>query len=113
MWGSIWLSSISLSWWLPLYIWVSLCLHIMARKTDTQYAWLAWVPIVNLYILCVIAGQSGWWVILFFIPIVNIIFYIYIWMNIAEMRNQPSWLGLLMLVPVVNFVILGILAFEN
>jgi len=95
----------------PLYVLVSFCLHIIARKTDTSSAWLAWIPIVNLYLLCTIAGQSGWWFFLFFIPIVNIIVYIYIWMNIAETCNRPTWLGIFMIIPGVNLVILGVLAF--
>ena len=112
MWEWLWLSGMSLAWWLPIYTWCSLCLQIIANKLDTGYAWLAWIPIVNLYLICKMAGQPGWWFFLFFIPPVNIIIYILAWMNISEACNQPSWLGVFMLIPVVNFVILGILAFS-
>ena len=107
-----WLGGWSLIWWMAIYIWGSLCLQIIANKLETEYAWLAWVPIVNLYIICKMAGQPGWWFFLFFIPVVNIIAYVLVWMNISEACNQPSELGVFMLVPVVNFVILGILAFS-
>ena len=93
------------------YVWTALCLHTIADKTDTPNGWLAWIPIANIYLMCKVADKPGWWLILFFIPLVNIVVYLDIWMTIAESRGQPSWLGLFMIVPIVNFIILGILAF--
>lgn len=110
MWDWLWLDGASLIWWLPMYFWWSLCHYIIARKTDTQSAWLVWIPIVKFYLICKIAGQSGWWFFLFFIPLVNIIVYIFVWMNIAETCNRPTWLGIFMIVPGVNLIILGVLA---
>jgi len=63
--------------------------------------------------MCKVAGRSGWWTILFFIPLVNIIIGIIVWMGIAEARKQPSWLGILMIIPIANLVIPGILAFSK
>ncbi|MFZ0918068.1 MAG: DUF5684 domain-containing protein, partial [Candidatus Udaeobacter sp.] len=37
-----------------------------------QPGWAAIIPIVNTYFLCKIAGRPGWWVILTFIPLVNL-----------------------------------------
>ncbi len=95
------------------YIWTALCLHIIANKTGTPNGWLAWIPIANIYLMCKVANKPGWWTILFFIPLVNIVIGITVWMGIAEARNQPSWLGILMIIPIVNFLILGILAFTS
>jgi len=95
------------------YIWTALCLHIIANKTSTPNGWLAWIPIANIYLMCKVANKPGWWTILFFIPLVNIVIGIIVWMGIAEVRNQPSWLGILMIIPIVNFLILGILAFTS
>ncbi|MFC2021574.1 DUF5684 domain-containing protein [Chloroflexota bacterium] len=36
--------------------------------------WLAWVPIASIYPMCKVANKLGWWTILFFIPLVNIVF---------------------------------------
>ena len=98
---------------LPLYIWLALTLHIIANKTSTPNGWLAWIPIANLYLMCKGAGKAGWWTILFFIPLVNIVIAIIVWMGIAEARNKPSWLGILMIIPLVNLVIPGVLAFSD
>jgi len=99
--------------WVAVYVWVALCLHIIAKKTNTPNEWLAWIPIANIYLMCKVAGKPGWWTILFFIPLVNIVFAIIVWMAIAEARHKPSWLGILMIIPIVNFVIPGILAFSD
>ncbi len=105
--GSSWL------WGLAVYVWLALCLHIIANKTSTPNAWLAWIPIANAYLMCKVADRSGWWTILFFIPLVNIIIAIIIWMGIAQARDKPSWLGILIIIPVVNLIIPGILAFAE
>jgi hypothetical protein len=99
--------------WFLTYVYLGLTLHFIANKTGTPDAWMAWVPILNVYLMCRIAGKPGWWVVLFFIPIVNIIMSVLVWMGIAEARNKPAWLGVLMLVPIANIVIPAHLAFSE
>lgn len=36
-------------------------------------AWKAWVPGYNSYILLELGGQSGWWTLAMFVPLVNIV----------------------------------------
>jgi len=98
---------------LAVYVWLALTLYIIASKTGTSNAWLAWIPIANLYLMCKVAGHSGWWTILFFVPLVNIVVGVIMWMGIARARNQPSWLGILMIIPIVNLIIPGVLAFTR
>lgn len=95
------------------YIYNSLCLQKIANKTNTPFGWLAWVPILNIFLMLMIANKSFWWIILLLIPIVNLVCIIVIWMEIAKMRNKPAWLGLLMMLPVSNFLIIGYLAFSK
>ncbi|MEA3253553.1 MAG: DUF5684 domain-containing protein [Chloroflexota bacterium] len=99
--------------WIGVYIWTALCMQIIARKTYTPDAWLAWIPIANIYLMCRVAEKPGWWTVLFFIPIANIVFAVLVWMKVAEARGQPGWLGILIIVPVGNLVIPGILAFAS
>ena len=47
-------------WWLAVYVWMALTLHIIANKTNTPNGWLAWIPIANLYLVCKVAGRSGY-----------------------------------------------------
>jgi len=95
------------------YVWVALCLYIIAKKTNAENAWLAWIPVGNVILACQIAGKPWWWVFLFLIPIANIVFAIIVMWKICETRNKPGWLSLLMFVPIANLVIPGILAFTD
>lgn len=96
-----------------LYIYAAVCLQKIAIKTNTEYSWLAWIPIANLYLMYLIAKPAIWWFILLFIPYANIVAMAFIWMGIAEARKKPKWLGLLMLLPVANLVVMGYLAFSK
>ena len=95
------------------YIWLAWCLQKIAKKTNTNDAWLAWIPIANIYLLCKIVGRSGWWTLAFFVPILNLVVAVIWWWIVAEKLNKPGWLGLLILVPGVNLAVPGILAFSN
>jgi hypothetical protein len=86
---------------------------VIANKTNTANSWFAWIPILNVFLLLMIAKKPLWWFILFLIPIVNIVIGILVWMAIAEARGKPSWMGILMIIPFVNLIIPGILAFTE
>ncbi len=98
---------------LGIYVYFALSLHVIANKTGTGGCWMAWIPILNVYLLCKAADKPGWWLILFLIPFVNIILIIIVWCGVASARGKPGWLGILMLVPFVNIVLPGYLAFSG
>lgn len=72
-----------------------------------QPGWAAFVPFYNLYVLLKTVGRPGWWLILYFIPIVNIIITIIVWSDLAKSFNHGvgftigliflSWIFLLIL----------------
>ena len=95
------------------YIYIALALQTIAQKTNTENAWLAWIPIVNIVLMLNIAKKPIWWIILFLIPIANIVVAILVWMGIAEARGKPNWWGILMIVPVVNIIVPGYLAWAD
>jgi len=95
---------------LAVYIYMALALQTIAVKTNTANAWLAWVPIANAILMLQIAKKPLWWIILFAIPIVNIVIVIMVWMGVAEARQKPNWWGILAIVPLVNMVVPGYLA---
>ena len=43
---------------LVVYIWMAICLQKIAEKTNTPNGWLAWIPIANIYLMCMIAGKG-------------------------------------------------------
>ena len=95
------------------YIYFALALQTIAKKTNTENGWLAWIPIANIILMLNIARKPIWWIILFLIPLVNIVMAILVWMGIAEARNKPSWWGVLMIVPLVNLIVPGYLAWSD
>lgn len=111
--GSVLSLFLMLSIYLGIYVYFALSLHIIANKTGTEGCWMAWIPILNVYLLCKIADKPGWWLILLLIPFVNIIITIIVWCGIASARGKPGWLGILILVPFVNIVFPGYLAFSR
>ena len=98
---------------LAAYIYMSLALMTIAQKTGTENAWFAWIPILNIILMLNIARKPIWWIILFLIPLVNIIVAILVWMGVAEARNKPNWWGVLMIVPVANLIVPGYLAWSD
>lgn len=98
---------------LAFYAYVAFCIQTIAKRTNTKDPWMAWVPILNIYLLCKIAGKPGWWLILFIIPLVNIVISIIVWMRISEALKKPGWLGILTIFPLINLVIWGYLAFSD
>jgi hypothetical protein len=85
----------------------------IAEKTNTENPWLAWIPIANIILLLNIAKKPIWWIVLFLIPLVNIIIVIMVWMAVAEARGKPNWVGILTLVPLVGMLVPGYLAWAD
>ena len=105
---------------LIIYIYCSICLQFIAKKTNSEPAWLAWIPIANYFLMCKIAKVSYWWLLILlgaFIPYVGAIsitaFMIFLWYKIAISVNKPGWMGVLTIIPLVNLVIMGYLAFSK
>ncbi len=95
------------------YVYVSLALQTIAQKTNTANGWLAWIPIANIILMLNVAKKPIWWIILFLIPIVNIVMAILVWMGVAVARGKPNWWGILIIVPLVNLIVPGYLAWSD
>jgi hypothetical protein len=73
-----------------------------------QPGWGILIPIYNAYLLLKVAGRPGWWLILMFIPLVNIIVQIIVLADIA--RNFGKGIGFvlgLIFLPFIFYPILG------
>ena len=110
------------------WVYSSICLMKIAKRTDTANGWFAWIPILNVVLMLQIAKKPLWWIVLCLIPIVNIVILVIVWMAIAKALGKPEWLGavfilspLLSIIPVIGaiigmvaaVVILGYLAFSD
>lgn len=114
--GLLYVGMFGTAFWLFLvafYVYVALALMTIAKKTNTENGWLAWIPIANIVLMLNIAKKPIWWIILCLIPLVNIVMFILIWMGVAEARRKPSWWGVLIIVPIVGVIVPGYLAWSD
>ncbi|WP_226895514.1 DUF5684 domain-containing protein [Luteolibacter marinus] len=73
-----------------------------------QPGWAAIVPIYNAVILLKITGKPMWWIILMFIPLVNVVIGILVAISLAERFGKGVGFGLgLSFLPMIFYPILG------
>lgn len=73
--------------------------------------WAAIVPIYNIIVLLEIVGKPWWWLILFIIPVVNIVFLIWTYnlLSLSFGKNEGFTIGLIIL----SFIFWPILGFGD
>jgi hypothetical protein len=74
-----------------------------------QPGWAAIIPIYNLIVLLQIVGKPIWWIVLFFIPLVNLVALILIAMELAVcFGKSKGWgIGLLFFFAFIGYPLLG------
>ncbi len=96
-----------------IYIYFAVALQRMAKKINIQDDWFAWIPVLNLVLVLRIANRPAWWIVLLFIPIIQVIVSVIVWMDVAKAMGKEEWWGILMVIPGVNLVVIGYLAFSD
>ncbi len=76
-----------------------------------QPGWACLIPIFNVYIILKIAQKPGWWLVLYFIPIVSIIIPVVVLVAVA--RNFGKGLGFGLGLAFLGFIFFPILAFGD
>lgn len=125
---------------LVIYLYGSYCFVRIGRKLNVDKAWMAWVPIAQIFYMVKCAGRSYGWVFLAFASMIitpmafvasfslgymvaavlsfiamvaTVAFYVLIWVDILSRLNISKWLLILLLLPVVNLFVLGYIAFSK
>ena len=100
-----------------LTLWIIICIVIAVIGIAGMWktfqkagrpGWASIVPIYNSYIMLKIGGKPGWWLLLFLIPLVNLIFAIWALNMISKSfgKDEGFTIGLLLL-GIVFWPILG------
>jgi hypothetical protein len=76
-----------------------------------QPGWGIFIPIYNIYLVLKIAGKPGWWLILYLIPLVNIVIAIIVCIGIAKNFGKDAAFGLGL--AFLGFIFYPILAFGS
>ncbi|MEU4801837.1 DUF5684 domain-containing protein [Actinosynnema sp. NPDC023587] len=74
-----------------------------------QPGWAAIIPIYNIYVLLKVAGRPGWWLILFIIPVVNLVMSVILALDVAKAFGKSGVFGFfgLWLFGIVGYPVLG------
>ena len=97
------------------YLFGSFCFWKIFQRLGETNAWFAWVPFLSQWKTYQAGGQSPWWVIGLFIPIVNfvaLVFLIMAMVKIVQRLGKNPWMLLLALSPLVNFWVMYHFAFQ-
>jgi hypothetical protein len=94
-------------------VWLAVVVVVIAGAWKTfakagKPGWACLIPIYNLWVMLEIAGKPGWWLILLFIPLVNLIVGILACIALAERFGKGAGFGVgLALLGVIFLPILG------
>jgi len=90
---------------LVIYVVMAISLMKIANRTNTENAWFAWIPILNLILMLQIAQRPMWWLIFWLVPILNIagiVFSFIVWIDIAKRLGKTAIFGVLaVLLPII------------
>jgi hypothetical protein len=100
----------------PMGAWVGLALAVLmivsVWKIFTKAGkpgWAAIIPFYNIWILLETVGRPGWWLLLYFIPFVNIVIAIIVALDLAKVFGKDGAYGffLLFLFPFIGYPMLA------
>ena len=96
--------------YLALIVLIFVSLWKLFEKAGRQ-GWEGIVPIYNVVILLQLTDKPIWWIILFFIPIANLVAAIIVWMEFAKRFGKDPAFGIG--IALLGFIFLPLLAFSD
>jgi hypothetical protein len=95
------------------YLFFCYCCGLICRKCGKEPGLLVWLPLLKLVPMLRAASMSPWWLILFFVPVLNLVAYIAWSFKIVKARGKTMPLAILLLLPVTNVLAFLYLAFSD
>lgn len=95
------------------HIVMAIALWKMAKHLKEEPAWFAFIPLLNAVLLLKIAKKPLWWLILLFLPIVNLVVLIVATMAVCERFGMNKWYGLLAILSPFNLILYLYIAFAK
>lgn len=91
--GGFWaaMAAMWLVWLVVLVVAIVAMWKIFAKAG--QPGWAAIIPIYNIYITLKIVGRPGWWVLLYFIPLVQIVVSLVVSIDLAKSFGKSDLFG--------------------
>lgn len=86
----------------------------ISQKTGpADTAWWSFIPLMNMIQMAKMADKPLWWVALMFIPFVNIVIFLMVWIAIAQRCGKSAIWGVFCMLPLLILVGLLVLAFSD
>jgi Family of unknown function (DUF5684) len=76
-----------------------------------KYGWAAIIPFYNTWTMCEVAKRPGWWLILLFIPFVNIVVWFIVAIDLAKAFGKGTGYGVG--VALLSFIFIPMLGFGD
>jgi len=85
-----------------LFVWLAIFVVVIAAgwkvfEKAGQPGWAIIIPIFNIYIMLKIVGRPGWWLVMYFIPVINVVIAVIISMDMAKSFGQSAVFGIVLL----------------
>lgn len=96
-----------------LFVYLAILIAVIAGTWKTfekagKPGWAAIIPIYNVYVMLKIGGNPWWYLLLLFVPLVNILVFAKVHIDLAKAFDQGLGFGLaLWILPFVFFSVLG------
>jgi hypothetical protein len=74
-----------------------------------EAGWKSLIPVYNLFVLLRMAGCPGWWLLMFFLPVINIYFLVVMHIRLAEKFGKSALFGFALFF--LGFIFFPLLAF--
>ena len=96
--------------WLVLLVLVIVALWYVFTKAGKP-GWAAIIPFYNAWAAWEVAGKPGWWMFLFFIPIVQLVFWVILCLQLAPRFSKGT--GFAVGLVFLPFIFLPIMGFDS
>lgn len=87
---------------IAIYLLAAVGLTMLTARLGMRGGWMAWVPILNLFLLCRMARSSAVWILPALTPIVGLAALSYLGVRVARRLGMPGVIGAMFGVPFVG-----------
>ncbi|MEI6914769.1 MAG: hypothetical protein WCL39_06525 [Armatimonadota bacterium] len=89
----------------------SLPVYVIAKKMESDHAFFAFFPILQIILLLELDDKSWQWVLVCTIPGFVWVLQAFLWANIAERLGKPVWIGACSIIPGIGIIPMYYIAF--
>jgi hypothetical protein len=84
------------------YVFAAIGLTMLSARLGMRGGWMAWVPILNLYLLCRMARSSAAWILPALIPVIGLAALSYLGGRVASRLRRPVIVGVMFGMPFIG-----------